>query len=293
MGREDLKATTGPRAHVFSAPETFAVALTVLVTSVAAAYGWFEKRIGGLDFQGPNAKFSATTWSMTFAFQLIIILLVFGWVRWIDKTRSVRELCGRSSWRATLVGVVGAAVVFAVYILGWNLAARHGSVEVAARSGVDVVRAGSFILVIEPLNAIKEELVFRGYVLTKLRSRGAVYAVIASSVLFSLWHFGVEAPSVMGFVLRAALGLYLGCIFLWTRSLAASAVAHALGNVGTRIFSGNPHSGGLFVLRAPEHPLDFAAWIAAMIVAATVAFFLTRALRADLADVRADGPTRR
>jgi membrane protease YdiL (CAAX protease family) len=78
--------------------------------------------------------------------------------------------------------------------------------------------------------ALAEELFFRGLLLHRLVviCRGALPAVAAQAALFSLAHV-YEGPFAC--LVIAYLGLALGALTCWRRSLLPAIVAHALFNI--------------------------------------------------------------
>ncbi len=74
--------------------------------------------------------------------------------------------------------------------------------------------------------AVCEELAFRGFMLSGFRSRGRVWsAVLASSLFFGLTH-GIIQQSISA----AIIGLLIGAIAVWTRSLWCTIGFHAAYN---------------------------------------------------------------
>ncbi len=83
--------------------------------------------------------------------------------------------------------------------------------------------------------AVFEEVVFRGFLLTRLRVivRSWPVAVAGGSLLFALPH-SYQGPVAVGLVF--VLGLMLGAVFAWRRSLAPVIVWHFLFN-GVQFFA--------------------------------------------------------
>jgi membrane protease YdiL (CAAX protease family) len=74
--------------------------------------------------------------------------------------------------------------------------------------------------------ALGEEIFFRGYLLPSLRkSWGLVAALLVSSALFSLVHM-----EWVGFIGLMEIGLLFAALRIWTGSLWASVIAHAVNN---------------------------------------------------------------
>lgn len=90
-------------------------------------------------------------------------------------------------------------------------------------------------------NGISEEFLFRGALLTRLLPLvGVSWAAVISSVLFGLWHLGVNTQTIGGSYLAAAafgvlsqgvFGLAMAFVFLRTRNLIAPAFIHLIGDI--------------------------------------------------------------
>lgn len=94
--------------------------------------------------------------------------------------------------------------------------------------------AGWFVLVVllsSPLQALAEEVFFRGYLLQAFCSMaGKVWVgVVASSLIFAFMH-GLQNPAL--FAHRLAFGLVSGALVLWTGGLEAGIAAHVVNNLG-------------------------------------------------------------
>ena len=86
------------------------------------------------------------------------------------------------------------------------------------------------ILLTSPLQAIAEEVFFRGYLLQALGSLVAQpwFGVVVSAVVFALLH-GVQNPPL--FAARLAFGLLAGVLVWRTGGLEAGIAAHIVNNV--------------------------------------------------------------
>jgi len=83
------------------------------------------------------------------------------------------------------------------------------------------------ILIMGLLPAVAEEVLFRGGIQNFLygATRKPWLAIIVASLIFSLAHF-----SWYGFLFRFALGVILGCLYQYSRSLWPGILAHFLNN---------------------------------------------------------------
>ena len=93
--------------------------------------------------------------------------------------------------------------------------------------------AGPFITVVAVciMPAVCEEFAFRGVILGEYRAYGAVPAILASSLLFSMVHFSFQS-----FVSNFFCGVILASAVLITRSVFASMVLHAAYNLCSLFF---------------------------------------------------------
>jgi len=83
----------------------------------------------------------------------------------------------------------------------------------------------AFLLVV--VVAVSEEVIFRGYLILRLQTvtSSQVAAVFLSSAIFSFGH-GYEGMG--GIFVTSVMGLMLGLVYLWRRSLVAPMVMHFL-----------------------------------------------------------------
>lgn len=93
---------------------------------------------------------------------------------------------------------------------------------------------GWFVLVVllsSPLQALAEEVFFRGYLMQAFGSMAgrAWVGVVASSLIFAFMH-GLQNPAL--FAHRLAFGLVSGALVLWTGGLEAGIAAHVVNNLG-------------------------------------------------------------
>ena len=90
------------------------------------------------------------------------------------------------------------------------------------------------ILVIAVIPAIGEELLFRGYLQQKLSNwlSNPHTAILITAFLFSAIHFHFQ-----GMIPRFVLGVLLGYLFYWSKSLWVPILAHFVNNAQAVIFS--------------------------------------------------------
>lgn len=158
---------------------------------------------------------------------------------WLHRLRPgwLMSVAGRVRWRLLRACVGLSVVVLIVSLLVGSL--LPGADEVAA-SGTQVspwdgekVALALVILLTTPLQALGEEVVFRGYLMQALGSffgsrYGSAVAVIGTSVVFALAH-GAQNPPL--FVDRLAFGLLAGYLVVRTGGLEAGIALHVLNNL--------------------------------------------------------------
>lgn len=89
-----------------------------------------------------------------------------------------------------------------------------------------------------------EELVFRGYFLNRLLlSLDEKYAILLSSIIFSLLHFFNPNANFLGFMVLSTMGVLLGLCYLKTRSLYLPIGLHFAWNYFEGFVYGLPVSG--------------------------------------------------
>lgn len=91
--------------------------------------------------------------------------------------------------------------------------------------GNDLVLNLLYIFSSTVIPAFSEELFFRGLILNQLRKYGSIFAILMSSLLFSLYHM-----SMPQMVFTFFMGLALGAVMLRTHNIWAVMLIHALTN---------------------------------------------------------------
>jgi membrane protease YdiL (CAAX protease family) len=102
-------------------------------------------------------------------------------------------------------------------------------------------------LVLVPLVVLKDELLFRGYVFTRLgRARSATYGMWVSSLLFALIQSVEQQPGLWGFLGLFATGIYVCWLAVRTGSLWVAVGARGVMALGEVLLGGTPQLGGLW-----------------------------------------------
>lgn len=97
------------------------------------------------------------------------------------------------------------------------------------------------ILIIAIMAGIGEELLFRG-VLQKILinwTRNTHVGILCAAIIFSAIHF-----QFFGFFPRMILGMVLGYLYVWSKSIWVPIIAHALNNALTVTFTPNTFNKG-------------------------------------------------
>lgn len=151
------------------------------------------------------------------------------------------------------IGLVGAVVIFALVFVGSAMAVQFYPelLEESSRTR-DTIRdrlppmSWSVTLAMLVFVAIWEEVIFRGFLLTRLQAivgslLGVKYrsshrmlfswliTIAVGAGLFAMLH-GYQGPMAVTFI--GLLGAFMGLLFVWTRSLVSVVVLHLLFNLG-------------------------------------------------------------
>jgi len=154
-----------------------------------------------------------------------IQLAILGFVLWIGKLRgwSIRQLGLHPSWRLTGMGVLLFCATFiilipfviAIHVLAPTFYRIHG-----------VARGLSFagILATAVVNPLYEETLACGYLIERLRQKGAGVAITCGALVRYLYH-PLQSTSSIGVLVA---GFIFGYVFWRYRQLWPVIVAHAL-----------------------------------------------------------------
>jgi membrane protease YdiL (CAAX protease family) len=185
--------------------------------------------------------------------QLLVLLMglaVFPLQKYVLKS-GIRELgfrgCGlRSIAEAVVIPVAVLAAVAAVDLMFGMASVRPlgelGNPFSAGASFSSVWAFAGFLsayaVILFALELVTEELMFRGFILGAFHRLGLRRAVLASAAIFSVWHVPLVVWEIGFDPLRTPvylvnmllLGLVLGEVYLWSKSLFPVALFHALWN---------------------------------------------------------------
>ncbi len=165
------------------------------------------------------------------------VVPVFLYLRFVDRTPALRFL--GITTRPDVATVLRGAVLSAVYLaLGLLVGVLVEGRRIVLPWALGLDRLQEMALTL-PIACLAEEVLFRGFLLTKTRElMGPWRAVLLTSLLFAAIHWpgwiasgglrgglGLMSASVFG------VGVLLGYLFLTTRSLWPSVVVHVLNNM--------------------------------------------------------------
>lgn len=116
--------------------------------------------------------------------------------------------------------------------------------EVATNTLLNTDSWGGFIMniiIIAIMAGIGEELMFRGVIQKILIgwTKNIHLGILYTAIIFSAIHF-----QFYGFVPRMILGMVLGYLYIWSKSLWVPVIAHAINNALTVIFTPNTFNKG-------------------------------------------------
>lgn len=221
--------------------EAFGLTLIGLIASILAVQA--AMGIGGI---GPEDQLPAL-WAQN-AGPVALGGVVIAWIAVAHGSVALRWVTGARWAGGVVAGVLLGAVGFAAINLGLSglitrvVTEAGGEVPAVQESLLDAAVQADlripFLLSVVVLAPLSEELIFRGVLLPALGRRLPQWlAVVASAVAFGAVHLqsDLSAYLLLG-TLTGTLGLLLGALRVWTKSLAAPIAAHAVFNGLTAAF---------------------------------------------------------
>ncbi|MBQ7798583.1 MAG: CPBP family intramembrane metalloprotease [Clostridia bacterium] len=182
-----------------------------------------------------EAKITAF-WNGAFGYLLQAIYMNIGFILvfiYYYKTRQKQPILQRPN-QSTLkyVGVCVAIGIATLFLLSgllnyWQLLIdKLGFTSSSLSYELDSVKNYLISLVsLALIPAVCEELIFRGIITTALKEKGQVFAVVLSSIMFSIFHF---SPSQLLYPI--CFGLILGIVYLKTRNILFPILLHFINN---------------------------------------------------------------
>jgi len=150
-----------------------------------------------------------------------------------QRLRLVKPRGPAWAWLIAAVGGIGYSLLFDVAMRRLGLRSEPlEQLDLMFRALGPVLLCVSTI-VVGGLAPLTEELVFRGYIQTRLEQRhGALLAILISSVLFGIFHMDlVHGTFACGF------GVYMGILAWRTGSIYPAIIAHAANNTFSSLAS--------------------------------------------------------
>ena len=164
---------------------------------------------------------------------IIALLVIFGWLRTdLNKAVLFRKGANKMSWRTlglSILFLFGAQFLFSSLFLGLNEILKVLGLSIASEiksaQGVNQVPIQLiYTLILAP---VAEELIFRGVIFQVLRKYGRVFAIVASALLFGIYH-GNLPQGIFAFV--------IGILFAYITaeySICWSMLIHIFNNINT------------------------------------------------------------
>ena len=118
-----------------------------------------------------------------------------------------------------LANIINSYVLYFFSELGWNIPAAPQTMEETPTS----LALNLFTIAVLP--ALLEEMIYRGYILRTLRPYGNMFAVVVSSVLFSLMHGNLRQIPFAFMV-----GMVLGLLYVSTNNIWLPVAVHFANN---------------------------------------------------------------
>jgi len=213
---------------------SFAVLLIFVELATIATYRYF---VAPTSASAIGVSFQATdVLDELFRSGIVILppLIILAW-----STRQALVSLGirrENVWKMIGVGVFPSAGFFILLVLVPPIAgARFASLNVSSLYGLIVFLLGGF----------SEEIVWRGYIQTRLIARsGKLYGWLAASVAFSLWHLpanyrlygGTMEALGVSLLVQFPLGLAFGYIMIRTQNILPSSIYHVFFNWTPSLF---------------------------------------------------------
>ncbi len=214
-------------------------------------------------------------WLVVLLFQLVMLVVTFGFAKLVNGWGWRNWNLNRPTLKASGIGMIAGFILpggyfFAKLIMGQVVALPSLTIS-------QILWAVAWIIVMQPLVACKEELMFRGYVCGLLRHKiRPIYIIIVSAVIFSLWHFASEPASAEGFLERFVAGCLLAFVYFRTKSLWVPILCHLSSNLWAGLFSGNFQMGGFFALNGQSGMLDLTIGLSLILASFLFVHFATR-----------------
>ena len=205
---------------------TTLVAVLVATAAALVARSWLQIRL----VEDGIGQAVATDLSYLVVPPILIFLL---FPLWRNEKSFLKSLFRRQdlTWTLALTAI---AIGVLIRLLWWSQLIAGVSLGVYTHAGPDAIVGPVFsfqcaspsivflgFVVMAVFVPFIEEVVHRGYIQTALRRRGATTAILASALIFAVFHKLTSWPFVF------SVGVVFGVLYWFTRSLWPSMIAHA------------------------------------------------------------------
>lgn len=170
---------------------------------------------------------TTVAWSMVLFFFTAVIAAALSPVGWRKRLRFRAPRISSFGMVVHVVGVLSIGLVYGALLELGILPQSSSLAELAdVITGLSGGALWAAVLAIGIAPGIAEELMFRGYIQTRLSRRwGPVVGVLVTSALFGAMHLD---PIHGAFAF--ALGVYVGYLTEWTGSIIPATICHAVNN---------------------------------------------------------------
>jgi len=197
----------------------------------------------------------------------IAFILIFVWyVRRINKREIIQKPNNSTLKYFGICVIIGIVTMFLLSgILNyWQLfIEKLGSKP--TNIGYDLNNTKNYLISLISLAiipAVCEELLFRGVIVNALKCKGNIFAIILSSIMFSIFHF---SPSQL--IYPVCFGLILSIVYLRTNNIIFPILLHFINNAFSLSIQYFSNSSGVFTHSASTliyAIITFGIWIAIM-----------------------------
>ena len=180
---------------------------------------------------------SASMMAKIFDITLIAAVMTFGIYVLVLRNKednlwkrcNFKKINGKTTFKVILVTIGAAAFSGAIVVILQDQFQSYNKIN-------EAVSAASYspfsMMAVILLLPIFEEILFRGLILYELNKKmSLLLAAIIQGILFGIYHM-----NILQSIYTAILGIVLGLIYIWTKSIVASIIAHIVYNfLGTTI----------------------------------------------------------
>ena len=221
MNASNLLLTTERRLR---APWRLALFLIVLVAALVVAAG-IESAVDGT-ISGFGYKPLVSEWAVPLGLLLATAVML----KWVEGKHWDMVGMEPAAFRLPVLAVGTVYGLLPIAIPSLLLLGFGALQSVESPSGSSLAAAGISFANLLPA-AFGEELLLRGYIFAVLREAiGWRWTLISTSVIFGLLHIANPGADGQSIVIVMMAGLFLGSVFLATRSLYAATAAHFVWN---------------------------------------------------------------